>query len=253
MKGVNCIRVVNDSDGRLDMGAFYDKNPTIKDKIYCKMGGLIDEYKVNPREFGLNMIQLEHSDANQVLSLVMAKHALAGTKYADDLSKKKRLPIGAVLGIGGGLKLNYECNSRLAYPVVENVLRNVGLGEAAVQNISDKYKSHYPEWKLDSFPGMLGNVVSGRVAASFNMGGMNCCLDAACASSLAALSMAMDEVQSGTTETMLTGSTCTDNSVHMYMAFSKTPVFAKDEKLRAYIGGDHGDLVASFFIRSFSL
>ena len=40
-----------------------------------------------------------------------------------------------------------------------------------------------------AFPGLLGNVVAGRIANRFDLGGTNCVTDAACASSLAALSM----------------------------------------------------------------
>jgi acyl transferase domain-containing protein len=48
-------------------------------------------------------------------------------------------------------------------------------------------------------------VTSGRIANQFNLNGMNCVVDSACASSLTALRVAMDEIQSGGVETMITG------------------------------------------------
>lgn len=38
----------------------------------------------------------------------------------------------------------------------------MGVPEDQVQTASDKYKAHFPEWRLDSFPGFLGNVTAGR-------------------------------------------------------------------------------------------
>ena len=44
-----------------------------------------------------------------------------------------------------------------------------------------------PEWTEDAFPGMLGNVVAGRIANRLDLGGANFTVDAACAASLAAM------------------------------------------------------------------
>ena len=44
----------------------------------------------------------------------------------------------------------------------------------------------YTPWQESTFPGLLGNVVAGRIANRLDLGGTNCVVDAACASSLAA-------------------------------------------------------------------
>ena len=106
------------------------------------------------------------------------------------------------------------------------VLRGMGASEDDVQTAVAKYKAHFPEWRLDSFPGFLGNVMAGRCANVFNLDGMNCVVDAACASSLIAVKVAIDELLRGDCETMIAGATCSDCSLAMYMAFSKTPVFS---------------------------
>ena len=49
---------------------------------------------------------------------------------------------------------------------------------------------HLPELDEDSFPGILSNVISGRVANRLDLGGSNFTVDAACASSFAALDAA---------------------------------------------------------------
>ena len=46
--------------------------------------------------------------------------------------------------------------------------------------------------------------------------------------------MAIDELLRGDCETMIAGATCSDCSLAMYMAFSKTPVFSTKQGLSAY-------------------
>ena len=136
--------------------------------------------------------------------------------------------------------LNFEFNLCLQW---KKVLRKMGLDENQVQEASTKYKAHFPEWRLDSFPGFLGNVTAGRVTNVFNLDGMNAAVDAACASSLLAVKIAIDEILSGDCETMICGATCTDNSLGMYMSFSKTPVFSTKQSVSAYDQGTKGMLI----------
>ena len=45
----------------------------------------------------------------------------------------------------------------------------------------------------------------------------------------------MDEIITGDCETMIAGATCTDCSLGMYMAFSKTPVFSRKPSVTACV------------------
>ena len=83
----------------------------------------------------------------------------------------------------------------------------------------------------NSFPGVLGNVVSGRIASHLNLGGTNCVIDAACASALGAVKMAADALLTGTCDMAITGGVDTENNIFMYMCFSKTPAFSKKARV----------------------
>jgi acyl carrier protein len=227
-------------EDRLDITAYYNTDPSINDKIYCKRGGFIDDFDFDPREYGLNLLQMEDCDTNQVLSLLKVKQAMQSANI-DPFKGRKN--IGCVLGIGGGQKLSHEMYSRLNYNVVEKVAIKMGMKEKDIENFVEKYKSNFPLWRLDSFPGFLGNVTSGRCCNVFNLDGMNCVVDAACASSLTAIKVAIDELLYGDCRTMIAGATCTDNSIGMYMAFSKTPVFTKNQDLTAYNHNSSGMLI----------
>ena len=65
--------------------------------------------------------------------------------------------------------------------------------ERVIRTIADSYVP----WQENSFPGLLGNVVAGRIANRFDLGGTNCVVDAACASSFAAVHLALLELALG--------------------------------------------------------
>lgn len=167
LEGLNNIGDI--PDDRLDVTAYFDPKKATKDKIYCKKGGFIPDFDFDARTFGLNMFQMEDSDANQTLTLLKVKEALEDAKIEPFTKKKKN--IGCVLGIGGGQKASHEFYSRLNYVVVEKVLKKMGMPEEDVKVAVEKYKANFPEWRLDSFPGFLGNVTAGRCTNVFNMEG----------------------------------------------------------------------------------
>ncbi|MCD4717977.1 MAG: acyltransferase domain-containing protein, partial [Desulfobacterales bacterium] len=104
------------------------------------------------------------------------------------------------------------------------------MAEDAVKRISDSYVS----WQENSFPGLLGNVVAGRVAKTFNLGGTNCVIDAACASSMGALHLAGMELASGRSDMVVTGGVDTFNDIFMYTCFSQTQALSPTGDARPF-------------------
>ena len=237
---VDCITEVPASRWKIE--DYYDSNPNTPDKTYCKRGGFIPDIDFNPMEFGLPPNILEVTDVAQLLSLVVAKEALADAGYRD-AEESIRQRTGVVLGIGGGQKLITPLTSRLQYPVWEKVLRSSGLSPDDTEKIVEKIKLAYIPWTENSFPGMLGNVISGRVANRLDLGGMNCVVDAACASSLSALRMALSELTEHRSDMMITGGVDTDNTIFMYMSFSKTPAFSPQGQIRPFDADADGMLI----------
>ncbi|HEW99034.1 MAG TPA: acyltransferase domain-containing protein, partial [Beggiatoa sp.] len=152
--------------------------------------------------------------------------------YGTDNRHRERT--GVILGVGGGQKLITPLTSRLQYPLWERVLKSSGIGDEETQKIIEKIKLGYVRWNENSFPGMLGNVIAGRIANRLDLGGINCVVDAACAGSLAALQMTLSELTEYRSDMMITGGVDTDNSIFMYMSFSKTPAFSKQQNVKPF-------------------
>jgi acyl transferase domain-containing protein len=81
---------------------------------------------------------------------------------------------------------------------------------------------------------LLGNVIAGRIANRFDLTGSNYVTDAACASSLSALQIALHELRSGDSDTVLTGGVDALNDILMYMCFSKTPALSPSGDCRPF-------------------
>ncbi|MBE8168377.1 MAG: beta-ketoacyl synthase, partial [Shewanella sp.] len=219
---------------------FYDSKKNTPDRVYCKRGGFLPEVEFNPMEFGLPPNILEVTDSSQLLSLVVAKEVLADAKLADDVDRDR---IGITLGVGGGQKISQSMNGRLQHPILRKVFKQSGINDEDSEMLLKKVQDQYVSWEENSFPGSLGNVIAGRIANRFDLGGMNCVVDAACAGSLAAIRMALTELVEGRSDMMITGGVCTDNSPYMYMSFSQTPAFTDQEQIKPFDADSNGMMI----------
>jgi len=218
---------------RWNIEDYYDIDAEAPDKTYCKRGGFIPDIDFNPMEFGIPPNILEVTDVTQLLGLLVAKSAMKDAGYGET-SDEVLDATGVILGVTSGMKLLGSLTSRLQYPIWEKVLRRSGISESDTGKIIEKMKKAYVRWEENSFPGLLGNVISGRIANRLNLGGTNCTVDAACASSLSAMKMAISDLVEYRSDMMIAGGVDADNSPLMYMCFSKTPAFTKGENPRPF-------------------
>ncbi|MEH2171180.1 MAG: beta-ketoacyl synthase N-terminal-like domain-containing protein [Nostoc sp.] len=213
---------------------YYDPNPrTTEDKTYCKRGGFLPEVDFNPMEFGIPPSILEVTDVSQLLSLLVAKEAMEDAGYGEKREFNREM-VGVILGVAMAKQLGMPLSARLEYPIWEKALKSSGLSDEDTQKIVDKIKSAYVKWDENAFPGMLANVVAGRIANRLNFGGMNCVVDAACASSFGALKMAISELIEHRSDMMLTGGVDTDNTIMAFISFSKTPAVSPSENVKPF-------------------
>ncbi|MFB7787833.1 SDR family NAD(P)-dependent oxidoreductase [Streptomyces vinaceus] len=240
VEGNDCIEDV--PAGHWNLDDYYDPDPTAEDKTYARRGGFLPEIAFNPMEFGLPPNTLEVTDILQLLSLTVARDVLrdAGTENSGWYDPSRT---GVILGVTGANSLTQPLSARLQTPILKEVVRSVGLSEAEADEVAERFKKAYIPWEENSFPGMLGNVVAGRIANRFDLGGTNCTVDAACASALAAVKLAVSELVEGRADLMITGGCDAENTILMYMCFSKTPAFSKTQMIRPFDESADGTLI----------
>src|SRR5205814_3595344 len=150
---------------------------------------------------------------------------------------------GVILGVTGTLPLVIPLGARLGHPHWRRALHEAGVAGDVAEEVVRRISESYVGWQEDSFPGLLGNVAAGRIANRLDLGGTNCVVDAACASSLGAVNLAMLELAAGRCDVALSGGLDTFNDIFMYMCFSKTPALSPTGDARPFDASSDGTIL----------
>ena len=151
-------------EDRWDWKRFYDPDRTARDKVYSRWGGFLADTPFDPTRYGIPPAALRSIEPIQLLTLDVVRAAIADAGYLDRPFARERTAV--ILGAGGGVgALGQQYSTRAALPEM-------------LEDIPPELLSQFPEWTEDSFPGILLNVISGRVSNRFDLGGVNYIVDA---------------------------------------------------------------------------
>ncbi|SMC55623.1 Acyl transferase domain-containing protein [Lentzea albidocapillata] len=167
-----------------------------------RWGGFLPRTAFDPLAYGIPPTSLTSIEPAQLLALEVSARALQDAGYATRVFDRERTSV--IFGAEAGADLANAYTVRTALPAL------------GIHGLDD----HLPSLTEDSFPGVLGNVIAGRVANRLDLGGANYTVDAACASSLAALDVACKELVGGTSDMVLCGAVDLHNSAHDYQMFA---------------------------------
>jgi acyl transferase domain-containing protein/NAD(P)H-dependent flavin oxidoreductase YrpB (nitropropane dioxygenase family) len=182
-----------------------------------KWGGFLRPVPIDPIRFGIPPNALGSIDPSQLLALEIADHALRDAGYPYDAPDADHARTGVIFATEPGSDDGAALMMRAMLP-------------AYLGHVPDELDSQLPTFTEDTFPGHLANVVAGRIANRFNLGGTNFTVDAACAASLAALDGACKELAAGTADMMLCGAVDLHNSISDFLMFGS--VYALSPKGR---------------------
>lgn len=196
---------------RWDWRPYYDQDRATRDKICSRWGAFLDDVPFDPTAYGMPPNSLTSIEPLQLLTLEVTKRALEDAGYAKRPFRRDRTSV--VLGISGSGELAQVYSLRTALPRF--------FGDQS-QDILTHFAGVLPEWTEDTFSGILMNVAAGRIANRFNLGGVNCTVDAACASSLAAVYWAVRELETRACDLAIVGGADCMQNPFTYMCFSKT-------------------------------
>jgi acyl transferase domain-containing protein/NAD(P)H-dependent flavin oxidoreductase YrpB (nitropropane dioxygenase family)/NAD(P)-dependent dehydrogenase (short-subunit alcohol dehydrogenase family) len=204
LSGVDAITDV--PGDRFDLDTYFSEDKKARDAIYSRKGGFVADVPFDPMRYGIPPNSLASIDPLQLLMLVTVDEALRDAGYHRRKFARERTSV--VLGFSGGLGelgVNYAVRSSLAQ----------------FATVPPEVMERLPEWTEDSFPGILPNVAAGRVANRFDFAGVNFNVDAACASSLAAVYVAARELASGASDMVVTGGIDSGQNPFGYLCFSR--------------------------------
>jgi acyl transferase domain-containing protein/NAD(P)H-dependent flavin oxidoreductase YrpB (nitropropane dioxygenase family)/acyl carrier protein len=216
--------------GRWSEQRYYDASagatgPTLS---YARLAGAVRGFVFDPLPFRIPPRIVPTIDPSQRLALVAAAEALKMAGWDRPSFDRRRAAV--VLGNAMGGEFSKSMAVRIRFrEVLDAVARDeLGAGwsiedlRALEARVEASLAPHLPPVEVDSMAGLLSNVVAGRVAAWLDWMGGNLTVDAACAASLASVTVAVDWLRSGRCDAVLAGGVDTDLSPESYVGFCRT-------------------------------
>ena len=225
-EGKNCITEIPKS--YWDYNLFYSPDHKAEDKTYSKIGGFIPEtFKFNSIKYRIPPQVAKQMDTVQHLAVETTRMALEDAGYDKKEFDHNRTAV--IIGNSMGGMKNEMSNTRLNRPFLYEILKNTEtfkhLNPADAQKMMDEMDAGVRERFIpiteDSMPGELANVIPGRVANVFDLHGTNFAVDAACATSLAAIDQAVNGLRMGNFDMAIAGGVDQMMSPSAYIKFCK--------------------------------
>ena len=238
------VDAVHDASDRW-ASPYFDAASKANNRIYTRRGGFLgDTIDFSPSEFGIVPNTVPSADIDHFLALQHARDALADAGYLD--REFDRTKTGIILGRG-----TYIGRSNTTLLQHGQALDQIGevvkalFPEATAGTIDllkTKLQATLPPFAGETVPGLVPNVITGRIANRLDLMGPNYIIDAACASSLIAIASAVQELRTGRCDMMLTGAVNGTTPPQLYMMFCQLNGMAHGN-LRPFQSGTDGTLL----------
>lgn len=230
---------------RWDWKVYYDPDPRAPDKTYCKIGGFVSLDSLEPSTPRIPAHLIRKMDNAQKFALAAAAEALRDSGYDRRDFNRERTAVIIGHALGGD---RWEAAGLCVYaPLYERSLSAspafarlpADIRKTIASEMIADLKSSLPRWEIQHLPGQLSTALAGWIAHAFDLRGANFAVDAACASSLAALDCAVKGLRMGEFDMALCGGVECRLSPVVFAAYSKMGALSPDGS-RPFDGGANG-------------
>ncbi|MCL6542788.1 MAG: SDR family NAD(P)-dependent oxidoreductase [Roseiflexus sp.] len=212
---------------RWSIADYYDPDPAAPDKTYSKIGGWVRGFTFDWKRFKIPPRVAAAMDEGQQWAVTIAAEALADYGYPERPLDTDRT--GVILGTAMGGELHYITHQRIVFPDYVHLLERTeawrrlprDVQQALIAQWHAELDRSLPPVTEDTMPGELPNIVSGRVANVLNLRGPNFITDAACASTLAAVDAACEQLIHHQCDAVLTGGVDRNMGASTFVKFCK--------------------------------
>ena len=204
---------------RWSVERYYRGADAPNDKSVSKWGGFISDTPFDPLQFGIPPASLAAIEPVQLLSLEITQQALKDAGYGTRWFDREKTSV--IFGAEAGMDLGNQYTFRNLYTQY--------CGE-----MPEALAKALPALTEDSFPGMLVNVISGRIANRLGLGGVNYSVTSACASSLTAIELGVKELRAGSSDMVLAGGADFHNGISDFLMFSSVGALSAKGRCRSF-------------------
>ena len=174
---------------------------------YSKIGALVKGDEFDWRRWRQPPGTLPQIDPCQLWAVTVAADAIEHAGYGAETKDIDRTKTGVVFANALGGENRNLSNIRVWSNHTKETAISHGMPAGNAESFVAKINEGTPRVDEDTMPGELANVVSGRVANLLDLQGPNHAMDAACASSMAAVLDACRLLQTRQVDVMLAGAT----------------------------------------------
>ncbi len=239
---------------RFNRPRYYDPEIGAYGKSYCDLGGLVDEHSFDARAFRMPPKVVENTDVAHLWALECARATLEDAGY--DPFQLEGANVGVIVGHARGS----ERSSNIAFSTaIEEMvqalddapsLAALGLDRLAdlKREIVERVHASYPRRTEDGAVGAMTSALAGLVANSFGFTGRHMVVDAACASSFAALDIGVRALLQNRLDAAIVGGASYSQELSVIMfaqsrALSPNGSFPFDKRADGFISSDGFGLV----------
>ncbi|MDT3399140.1 beta-ketoacyl synthase N-terminal-like domain-containing protein, partial [Streptomyces sp. B1866] len=184
-------------------------------------GGFLPRIPFDPLAYGIPPASLGAIEPVQLLALDIARRALEDAGYGGGARAFDRARTSVVFGAEAGSDLSNATTLRTVLP-------------SYLHEVPQALEEQLPKLTEDSFPGVLANVITGRIANRLDLGGANYTVDAACASSLAAVDVACQQLVAGASDMVLCGGADLHNGINDFLMFASVGALSPTGRSRTF-------------------
>jgi acyl transferase domain-containing protein/phosphopantetheinyl transferase/acyl carrier protein len=215
----------------------FDPESREPDRIYSQRGGFLgDIARFDPTAYGVMPLAVDGAEPEHFLALRVAHEALLDAGYLDRPFDREKA--GVILG--RGTFLNRGSVTALQHGLVLD--QTLGLlkrlhpeyRDEDLREIKRELRASLPPFNAETAPGLVSNVMCGRIANRLDLKGPNYAVDAACASSLVALDSGVRELQSGRCDLMLVGGVSVSTPPIVFMVFCQLNALSRRGQIRPF-------------------
>ena len=229
----------------------YDR-PAELDRFYCRRGGFVDDLAdFDPTAFGVMPSAVPGTEPDQLLALRATAEAIADAGGDDRLPDRSR--IGVILGRGGYLgpataRLDQQVRAAAQLMVTLRELLP-DLEQSRFEAIHTALRARLGETATgsstpESAIGLVPNIAASRVANRFDFHGPAYTVDAACASGLIAVELAVRELDSERCDAVFTGAVHHCHVATLWSVFTQLRALSPGQQIRPFDRRADGTLIS---------
>ncbi len=222
---------------RWSIDSFYDADVTAEDRLHCKRGGYLPgSMPFNPLDYGIMPVALNGAEPDQFLQVKLVYDALADAGHPEQTIDRRRVEViqgkGNYLGAGHANLIQKAVVTEQTLGIIQDL--HPEFTDDDLKLIKKELQSHLRPFNAETASSLIPNLATGRVTNRLDFMGSNYTIDAACASSLIATEIGVQDLLTGKYDLSVIGGAHICNDIPFLTLFSSLGAVSPRSKIQPF-------------------